>query len=486
MNSLQPMRRNMARFTLALLWVHIPILFLLSIATPVPNALEGAVIAALAAIVATLAALGGWAAASTRFTMGVAFVLIVSAFVYAFEGHPWQIDLHMYYFASLAIMAGFCCWRTILITATTIALHHLTLNFIIPAAVFPDGGSFGRVVLHAVIVVLETGVLLWLAAKLTGALATSEEALGKAEAAQNETADLARLREQDQAATAEKRRAELMAIAAKFEQGVGRIAASLNAASQAAYKEAEQLSETALATDSETRMAASSAEEVANGVQTVATAADELTSSINEISRQVSQASQLTDAATSEARGAEETVAKLARSAEQIGEVLNLIQEIAAQTNLLALNATIEAARAGEAGKGFAVVASEVKNLAGQTAQATESIGRQIDEIQSTSRSAVAAIGQIAGAVSTIDGVTTTIASAVEEQNAATEEIARTAQQVASNVAATANSIHNLQDSANRTSTVSESMHALSAELLRDMSSLEDEIRDFLGNLRRA
>ena len=486
MNDLIALRRNMAKFSLILLWAHLPLMLAVGYGVGLANTVTASIIIAGASLIATLASIRDLAHAGARYTIGVALVIVISAFVYAFAGHPWQIDLHMYYFAGLAIVAGFCCWPTILLTAGVVAVHHLVLNFALPAAVFPDGGSLIRVILHAVIVVLETGVLIWLTSNLVKALFTSETAVSAAREAQAETQRLSAAQERDQAQAEAQRRAELMKIANEFEQGIGRIAANLKQAADKTRAESVRLAETVASTQSETDEAAGSAGEAANGVQSVATASEELSASISEISRQVTQATQLTDSAGQDARTASKTVENLAQSADQIGAVLVLIQEIAEQTNLLALNATIEAARAGEAGKGFAVVASEVKALAGQTAQATDNIRKQIGEIQEATRLAVQAIGQVTGAVSTIDGVTSTIASAVHEQSAATSEISGAAQMVARSVSNTAANIQHLQSSASRTNAVSMSMQDVASGLRDEVGKLEQGIASFLGNLRRA
>jgi methyl-accepting chemotaxis protein len=168
----------------------------------------------------------------------------------------------------------------------------------------------------------------------------------------------------------------------------------------------------------------------------VASGAEELGASIEEISRRVADASKISSQAVAQSKRTNDIVTGLSASASRIGDVVNLINTIAAQTNLLALNATIEAARAGEAGRGFAVVASEVKSLATQTSKATEDISGQIAAVQSATNEAVSAIGDISTTINTINEISETIASAVEEQNAVTKEIASNMQTASTGVQA--------------------------------------------------
>ncbi|PHK96127.1 methyl-accepting chemotaxis protein [Pseudoroseomonas rhizosphaerae] len=231
-----------------------------------------------------------------------------------------------------------------------------------------------------------------------------------------------------EAATARLQRAEVYAGAVgTFRQEVDAAMAGLSQAAQAVGEAAGTLRRVADHTTQAGGAMAGAADGTAQEVRTVAAAAEQMASAVQEIARQTAQATQVTAGAAEAARRSDRTVQSLTEAAARIGDVVKLIGDIAGQTNLLALNATIEAARAGEAGKGFAVVASEVKNLAGQTARATEEIGSQIAAMRQATGAAVEAISGIAGTIAEVDRISGSIAAAVEEQGAATREIARAA-----------------------------------------------------------
>ena len=216
-----------------------------------------------------------------------------------------------------------------------------------------------------------------------------------------------------------------------FETKTNELVGTVAAAANQLQSTAKSMSGVSSKTNGQTAAVAAAAEEASANVQTVAAAAEELSSSVTEISRQVAQSSSIAETAVREAKRTNDIVSALAEGANKIGDIVQLISAIAGQTNLLALNATIEAARAGDAGKGFAVVASEVKSLANQTAKATEEIGQQIGEIQTSTKEAVTAIQSITKIIGEISHTSTAIAASVEEQGSATKEIARNVQEAA-------------------------------------------------------
>ena len=295
-------------------------------------------------------------------------------------------------------------------------------------------------------------------------------------------------RERDQKAAeiqqAEQRRAERLRMAEQFETSVGSVVETVSAAAEEMQTTAQSVSSTADQTSQQATNVAAAAEEASTNVQTVASAAEELTSSISEISRQVSQSTRVASAAVAEVQGANEKVQGLATAAQKIGEVVALITDIADQTNLLALNATIEAARAGDAGKGFAVVASEVKNLANQTARATEEISAQIGGIQDATSDAVSAIGSIGGIINQINEITSTIAAAVEEQGAATQEIARNVEQAAQGTTEVSSNISQVTQAASETGSSANQILDAAGEMSRQSTMLQQQVAKFLQTIR--
>jgi len=292
-------------------------------------------------------------------------------------------------------------------------------------------------------------------------------------------------KKRNEAKAAEEKKAMMAKLADDFQASIGGVVQSVSSASTEMQSSAEAMSMTATETNSRANVVATASDQASNNVQTVASAAEELSSSIGEISRQVSESTRITATAVEEAQRTNEMVEGLATASSKIGEVVSLITDIAEQTNLLALNATIEAARAGDAGKGFAVVASEVKNLANQTAKATEEIAAQIGNVQGATADSVKAIGGIANTIGQVNEIASTIAAAVEEQGAATQEIARNVEQASAGTQEVTANISSVTQAAGESGQAADQMLSAAKELSVQAETLNGQVDKFLNEIRQ-
>lgn len=295
---------------------------------------------------------------------------------------------------------------------------------------------------------------------------------------------LKKQQEQAEIRAAEEKKQTMNNMANEFETSVGEIVNVVASASTELQASSKNLSEMSEQTSQQTATVAAATEEASSSVQTVASAAEELSASISEINRQIEQSTRIAGNAVVEVKKTNDTVSTLAEAADQIGDVVKLIQDIAEQTNLLALNATIEAARAGEAGKGFAVVANEVKNLASQTANATEEISKKIVTIQAVSTESVTAIRSIGTIIEEINDITGTIATSLSQQDEATKEISNNVQQASAGTSEISSSIVNVTHAADESRNASSEVLEASQELSKQSEILRSEIAKFLSNVR--
>ena len=416
--------------------------------------------------------------------IALSIVGLPAVMVFALQGHPWQIDAHMYFFATLAILVGFKSLRVVLVGAVAIAVHHLSLNYFLPSIIFPDGGNFGRVFFHAVIVVVETAILLKVIYDGKLKDVSLQEAIDEA----NNALELATHAEKEKLLLQEKQDAEskrvMNAFADQFEEQVGEIVAMVAKTSQDMQGMSSKLAESAQATSQKSSHVAQASMESSGLVNSSASAAEELSASIQEISRNVSDTAKTTLLCSDAAKTSQSNLHHLQQAVARVDGVIQSINDVAEQTNLLALNATIEAARAGDAGKGFAVVASEVKNLANESQKMTEEIAHIMDQIKGSSKETVLSVESIILQIETVNEKTTTVASAVEEQNSATEEISRNIQMASRSTGEVTKNIEAVQEAANESAHSAENVRAASDNLVEQGDNLRASVKDFLFKIR--
>jgi methyl-accepting chemotaxis protein len=455
---------------------------------PVP--VSGLVGLLLAASVASAQRQG--ASPGTRHLTAATLMMLVGLLVLVSSGTHLQIDVHMVFFAALAVAAGWCCWSSILVAAGVVAVHHLALNVLYPAAVFPNGAEYLRVVLHAVVLVTEAGALVLAARQLAKALSSAEAATRQAAdsvLAQRRTEAVAN---QDRALEAHRQR-RLGDVVSEFRDALVDIEHKVERETDGMRETALALSEVAMQSSRQAALSETTASTTAQNVLSVSAGAEELSASISDIAGQTERAGALIAHMTEIARSTSGEVEQLAVVADRIGAVMGLIKSVADQTNLLALNATIEAARAGAAGRGFAVVASEVKALSGQTMRAADEIVSQVEAIQSSTRRTVASVEAMAAATLEVNALTTSIASSIGQQRSATQEISRTVAHVAQGSAdahagavSVSRATQETQRHAGTALGASESLKAVAADLAQSVTLFVARVTNDLDERRSA
>ncbi|KQN25873.1 chemotaxis protein [Sphingomonas sp. Leaf33] len=410
-------------------------------ATPLPLLLA---IGIVINVLPTVMALRHRHDAEARLVMGALAAVLPAVAVFQLQGHAWQMDAHMFFFVAMAALVVLGDWRPIAVATVLTALHHLVLAFLAPGWVFAGAGDLGRVMFHAVAVLLQFGVLAMVTVRLERLLGAqdraiararrltttardererAEQALGKAHEAEAVAASERTARAAASARAAGERRGELVTLANEFDHSVTSVVKAIGVATEQLEASAMRLGDSTRHTDAAVCEVTAGAARAADEITLVTGAIQDLSQSIRTIALAAADQSSLTTAASGEAESSVRTIAHLEHQADQIESLVDAIREIAGKTNLLALNATIEAARAGEAGRGFTVVAGEVKTLATDTARISDTISGLLAGIRvgvadsaATLRGVNDAIGQVACAAGGI-------ATAVEDHRATANDV---------------------------------------------------------------
>ena len=519
---LNTLRDTVSRWLVLFLWLHVPIAVAVSWASGNGWFWPG-VAAAIIAGIASFAWMLSPSSGSARVTSAVAAVAMVSVILAAARGSDYQIDVHMYYFAMLAILAAYCDWQVILAAAAVVAVHHLTLNFIAPALIFTGGGDFLRVVLHAVILIAEAAALAWLAHRIAGLFALSEKNLAEVVEASRAAAALeVEAAAQRQVAETERQAGIDLRTAMAAAQGkvMGAIGDGLEKAAggdlvfrlsqefppefrklQTDFNAAMETLRLAMVSvaGSSANIRASAAEisaasddlsrrteQQAASLEQTAAALDEITATVGKTAEGANEARAIVATATSEAQRSGDVVSEtigamtaIETSSKQIGGIVGVIDEIAFQTNLLALNAGVEAARAGDAGRGFAVVATEVRALAQRSAAAAKEINALI-----------AASGvQVAAGVRLVDETGKSLSRTreqVNQINRLVSEIASSAQEQASGLKQVNQAVNQMDQVTQQNAAMVQQTSAAAQGLVEETAQLAVQVARFQTGTKTA
>jgi methyl-accepting chemotaxis protein len=458
MDSLEALRRKISPGIVALLWINAALTAIHSSVSDLGFDGVGVAATFLVALVATLGWVRDKTGPTTRVTTSMAHAASVALMVYSFQGSPLQIDIHMYFFASLAICAAWIDWKAIVAYAALVAVHHLLLYFVAPLAVFPGQSHFDRVLLHAVILIVQSGALIAMTHAMASAFVSADAAVAAARAAQlgeRETSERARaadrqaeserrVREeekQQQAAAVEfavralgealtelsrgnlstritsRFSGELDDLRSSFNASVDKLDAvigQLGGATNSVRHGAAQISAATQHLSSRTERQAASVEEMAASLVHVADTVKTTAKVAEDVGKLVAHARAGAERSGVIVTSTVDAMGRIESSSAEISQIIGVIDEIAFQTNLLALNAGVEAARAGDAGKGFAVVAQEVRELAQRSAHAAKEIKQLIGASSEHVKSGVALVDQAGEALQTIAGEVTAISQHID------------------------------------------------------------------------
>ncbi|SFJ27126.1 methyl-accepting chemotaxis protein [Bosea sp. OK403] len=486
MTDVERFRARFAYVIIAVLWSNA---VLLALASRLGRANNPDQIVAAGIALAAFTTLVWWACGTSWITRQVSSITSlgqVMLLVYTFSGHPYQSDMHMYFFAILAVLAGWLDWRIFVPASLAVAAHHAVLSVVYPLGVFPNGNSFDRVLLHAVIVIVQALALSWTVSSLRAALETSEAEKQEATAARRAAEDARHEAAAMTQKAAQERKTMLYEVAEDFEHKIAGIAKDVIASVRTLRTASQQMQAGASEVAERAGAAFLSSHHTSSNVVAITNATSELATSFGEIDKQVGETTRIVGATTSKAKTVLATVNHLSTKAEDVGNIVGMISTIAEHTNLLALNAAIEAARFGRSGGGFTVVAQEIKTLANQTSRATEKIQGQIEAIRSSSEDAIRAIDAMNTTIGSLNEVSAAVATVVEQQSAATAGIASNIQVAAKETVSASGNIEIVSRIATETGAAAAFVAESADRLDRQSADLDLEVAQFLERIREA
>ncbi|WP_336959737.1 methyl-accepting chemotaxis protein [Sphingobium aquiterrae] len=507
MNELEQLRRRGITLLAAGGWVAVLALLIIGINTGSPDLGAVLALAVIANIVPTAMALRHRHDDAARLTVGTLAAIHPALGVYLLAGHQWQTDGHMYFFVTLAALTVLCDWKPIALASVLIALHHLLLEFIAPSWVFVSVSNLARVAIHAIAVLLQFAALGYVTVQLRALMIRQGEARAQSEtlaaeaieqrreveaamqlvrdAQRRETEERGRREATERQASAS-RRDDMLALAQAFHASVAEVVQSIGTASEALEQSAVSLNSIAHKTSHEATETAAHAQQSSHAADILAGRIQDLSESISAIAASAEQQATLSSNAHMLSTSGHDMVRALARRTGTIMDFADSIHEIAARTNLLALNATIEAARAGDVGLGFAVVAGEVKQLAGQTANATGEIRLLSDSVQTGADGADNKLNHITQIMGELDDSAKAIRATVELQRETAMVIEHTARETAMGATRIATQIESVVSMASVTETLSGKVSGAATGLAHSARALQQASDDFVSRVHAA
>lgn len=486
MNGVEALRRRFGLALLGWVWANTA---LLAWAAAQFATVKSTPIVALSAVMSTATTFAWRSFGSSWLTRQISSATVtaqVMLLVYLFARHPYQVEIHLYFFAALAVLSAWLDWRIFATCTVAIALHHGLLSQIYSDAVFPGGSDPQRVLVHAVILVLQAIALAWLVERLRIAMAQAEadEALAREaqHAAEDAREDLAvATREAEQL-----RSAILRNVAQEFETQVAAIASDVSMSVAALRGSARQMSASAKFLSQHCEVATRSSEDASSNVVAVTSATSQIAGTIVHIERRIAEAARIVASTTEKVENVLRKVDRLTMNAQDVGTIATMISTIAERTNLLALNATIEAARAGEYGRGFRVVAQEVKALSNQTAGCAGEILGRIDLIRRSGAEASDAIDTMNLTISALSGISHEVAQVMAEQSAATAGIAGNVHRAAEQTVKASDTMQFVNRIADETGQVAHAIASSADDLSGRADELDAAVSRFLTQVRAA